>query len=256
MTTMIGAHPVITGRWPIDPALPTLIFVHGAALSKGLWQYQVADLSDAANTIALDLPGHGASIGKGYDDVAGYADAVIDLMGHVPCKETVLCGLSMGGAIALEILIRRPDAAVAAVLMNTGARLKVLPLIFETIEKDFQQYLELSAQFCLGPDCDRNRIIPLLSAMTTSAAEVAFGDFCACNAFDVMNELDRIQAPVLVITGEKDMITPPKYGQFLHANIAGSRMVSVPGAGHLSPIEQKQSVSSAIREFLFVRQWV
>lgn len=256
MTTMIGAHPVITGRWPIDPSLPALIFIHGAALSKGLWQYQVADLSDAANTIALDLPGHGASIGKGYDDVAGYADAVMDLMGHVPCKETVLCGLSMGGAIALEILIRRPDMAAAAVLMNTGARLKVLPLIFETIKKDFHQYLELTAQFCLGPDCDRNRIIPLLSDMTTSAPEVAFGDFCACNAFDVMNKLDCIQAPVLVITGEKDMITPPKYGQFLNANIAGSRILSVLGAGHLSPIEQSQSVSIAIREFLSARQWV
>jgi pimeloyl-ACP methyl ester carboxylesterase len=254
MTTMIGAHPVITGRWPIDPSLPTLIFIHGAALSKDLWQYQVADLSDAANTIALDLPGHGASIGKGFDDVAAYADAVMDLIAHVPCKETVLCGLSMGGAIALEILIRRPDAAVAAVLMNTGARLKVLPLIFETIEKDFNQYLELTAQFSLGPDSDRKRTIPLLSAMTTSDPQIALNDFHACNSFDVMNELDRIQAPVLVITGEKDMITPPKYGQFLHANIAGSRMVSVPGAGHLSPIEQSHSVSMAIREFLSARQ--
>ncbi len=255
MTNMIGAHPVITGRWPLDPYLPALIFVHGAGLSKDLWQYQVPDLYDVANTIALDLPGHGASIGKGYDDVAGYADAVMDLMGHIPCKKTVLCGLSMGGAIALEILIRRPDAADAAILMHTWARIKVLPLIFETIEKDFHQYFELTVQFSLGPDSDRKRIIPILSAMTTSDPQIALDDYRACNSFDVINKLDRIQVPVLVITGEKDMVTPPKYGQFLHANIAGSRMVSVPGAGHLSPIEQKQSVSSAIREFLSARQW-
>lgn len=250
MTTMIGPHPVITGRWPLDPSLPVLIFIHGAALSKGLWQYQVADLADVANTVALDLPGHGASTGKGCDHIAGYTDAVLDLIGHIRSEKTVLCGLSMGGAVALEILIRRPDAATAAICMHTGARLKVLSLIFETIEKDFPQYLDLAAQFSLGPDSDRKRIIPLLFAMTTNDSEVALGDFHACNTFDVMDELGRIQAPVLVMIGEKDMITPPKYGRFLQEHISGARIASVPGAGHLSPIEQNQAVSHAIRDFL------
>jgi pimeloyl-ACP methyl ester carboxylesterase len=249
-TTMIGAHPVIAGRRPFDPSLPVLIFIHGAALSKGLWQYQINDLADTANTIAMDLPGHGESMGKGYDHIAGYADAVLDLMGRVRSDKTILCGLSMGGAIALEILIRHPHAAAAAICMNTGARLNVLPLIFDTIEKDFQRYLELSAQFSLAPESDCAGIIPMLSAMTTSVPEIALGDFHACNAFDVMDELCRIQAPVLVMTGEKDMITPSKYGKFLHDHIPGAQLVSIAGAGHLSPIEQNQAVSLAVRDFL------
>ncbi len=254
MILQIGPHPVATGRWPIDPALPTLLFIHGAALSKALWQYQMVELADAANTIAVDLPGHGASNAGSCDRVSGYTEAVLDLIGRISASDIIICGLSMGGAIVLDILIRYPKAVSAGICMHTGARLKVLPLIFETIETNFQQYLELTAQFSLGPDSDKDRIMPLLSAMTTHNPGVAFNDFTACNTFDVMDDLTGISAPTLVMTGEKDMITPPKYGRFLHDNIAGSCLVSIPGAGHLSPIEQSGLVSNAIREFLSNRQ--
>jgi pimeloyl-ACP methyl ester carboxylesterase len=250
MTDQIGSHPVITGRWPLDPSLPALIFIHGAAMSKDLWQYQILELADAANTIAVDLPGHGASNVRSFDCVSDYADALLELIREIKAPKTIVCGLSMGGAIVLDLLIRHPKAVSAGICMHTGARLKVLPVIFETIETNFQQYLELAAQFSLGPGSDKDRILPLLSAMTTDDPRVALNDFTACHNFDVMASLAAVTVPTMVITGENDMITPPKYGRFLHDQITGSRLVSIPGAGHLSPIEQSGLVSGSIREFL------
>jgi pimeloyl-ACP methyl ester carboxylesterase len=113
MTDQIGSHPVITGRWPLDPSLPALIFIHGAAMSKDLWQYQILELADAANTIAVDLPGHGASNGRSFDCVSDYADALLELIREIKAPKTIVCGLSMGGAIVLDLLIRHPKAVSA-----------------------------------------------------------------------------------------------------------------------------------------------
>ncbi|MEZ4549973.1 MAG: alpha/beta fold hydrolase [Desulfobacterales bacterium] len=141
-----------TGRWC---RINHLIFVHGAALSKSLWTAQVEGLSDAANTLAIDLPGrNGSSAGSGDissagDIIADYAASVRALVDHLTIQAPVLCGLSMGGAVVQSLLINHPDAFKAAVLMNTGARLKVMPLIFESIQK-ITQHLDLVVDFAVS----------------------------------------------------------------------------------------------------------
>jgi pimeloyl-ACP methyl ester carboxylesterase len=80
-----GGIGFVAGHWPLDPDKPTLIFIHGSALTNVFWESQVKFLSEFANTVAVDLPGHGTSQGPGKENISDYAQLVmdfIDLMRH------------------------------------------------------------------------------------------------------------------------------------------------------------------------------
>ncbi len=241
---------VLAGNWPLEPEKPTLIFIHGAALSKGFWTAQVEDLSDIANTIAIDLPGHLDSTGPACDQISDCAAAVVNLIEKIQAPNPVLCGLSMGGAVAQELLISRPESFSAAILMHTGARLKVFPFIFESIEKDYSQYLDFAVDFSVSQKSDKTKIKALMKDVAVTKADVALKDFTACDQFDVMARLNEIKAKVLVVVGDEDNITPAKYGEFLHQTIPGAELAVIAEAGHLSPIEKPEEVNQIIRDFL------
>lgn len=245
-----GDISFMAGNWPLDTGRPTVIFLHGAALSKNLWEAQVKALSDIANTIAIDLPGHKGSAGDACDRISDYALSVSRFVEDLKILSPILCGMSMGGAIAQELLITRPDIFRSAMLMHTGARLKVLPFLFETIQKDYASYLDLVVQFSISKKSDHAKIKTLMDDIAVLSQDVALKDFTACDRFDVMAQLGQIQAKVLVVTGNDDAVTPPKYGDFLQKNIPDAKIARIADAGHLSPIEKPEQVSQLIREFI------
>lgn len=240
----------LAGCWPLRPERPTLVMIHGAALSKGLWSDQVAGLSDIVDTIALDLPGHRDSGRPACHRIEDYAASVDRFIDALSIPTPVLCGLSMGGAVALELLLSRPGRYQTAILMHTGARLKVLPFLFEAIQQDFNNYLGLAASFSISKTSDAGRIQVILKEISELSAEVALEDFRACDCFDVMEKTRDVRARVLVVIGEDDAVTPPKYGRYLKDTIPGAQLVCIPRAGHLSPLETPEAVNRAIRGFL------
>jgi pimeloyl-ACP methyl ester carboxylesterase len=246
----IGDTAFIAGRWPLDPGLPTVVFVHGSGGSSVLWRAQVEALAEEMNTVALDLPGHGASGGKGTASVAGYAAAVEGFISALRPPRPIPCGLSLGGAIVLHLLLEGKGKYEAAILANTGARLRVLPLIFETIQRDYEAFVAGTRSMSISSKTDPRRIEPLLESMAACPPEVALGDFRACDAFDVMERLGEIAVPVLVLTASDDRLTPVKYGNYLAEHIPNSRLVYIEDAGHLSPMERPEEVTRAIRDFV------
>jgi pimeloyl-ACP methyl ester carboxylesterase len=254
LTQQIGDYSFIAGTWPLDSHKPTLIFIHGSATSKGLWQYQMDALLDLVNTVALDLPGHGQSKGNSFDRISAYARSVIEFMDAIQPGQVIICGLSMGGAVAQELLIHYPDRFCAGILMHTGAKLKVMPLIFETIRKDYRQYHELMIQFAMARETDKSLMTDLLKDVVALSPEVALNDFYACDSFNVIDQLQRITLPVLVVVGDEDNITPPKYGEFLTSKVSNARLVTINGAGHISPLEKPSTVNRVIRDFLLETQ--
>ncbi len=247
---IIDDFGILAGNWPMDPEKPTLIFIHGAALSKGFWAAQVEDLSGIANTIAIDLPGHKDSKGTAFDQISDCAAVVAQFIEKIKVPNPLLCGLSMGGAVVQELLISRPELFSAAILMHTGARLKVFPFIFESIEKDYSQYLDFAVDFSVSQTSDKTKLKALMKDVAVTKADVALKDFTACDQFDVMARLNEIKAKVLVVVGDEDNITPAKYGEFLHQTIPGAELVVIAEAGHLSPIEKPEEVNQIIRDFL------
>jgi pimeloyl-ACP methyl ester carboxylesterase len=238
------------GAWPLVPERPTVVFVHGSGGSHVLWGPQVQMLAGDMNTVALDLPGHGASAGPACDRVADYAAIVARFIARLGARRNVACGLSLGGAIVLQMLLDYPDKLAGAVLAGTGARLRVLPAIFEAIAADYPGFVALQGQIGASPATDPRKLAPIQGATADCPPAVTAGDFRACDRFDVMARLGEIDRPVLVICGADDKLTPPKYSDYLVQQIRGARGVRIPRAGHLAPLEQPADVVNAIRAFV------
>jgi pimeloyl-ACP methyl ester carboxylesterase len=246
----IGGIGFISGRWPLDLDKPTLIFLPGAALTGIFWEPQLSYLKDVANTVAVDLPGHGASQGPGKESISDYARSVIDFIDLIEAPRPVPCGLSMGGAIALQLLINNRDRFPAGILINTGARLRVLPLIFETIQKNYDDFVEMLCVSAISTRSDTEKLRAVIEACSKCRPDVVLGDFKACDSFDVMEKLGLIEVPVLVLAASDDNVTPAKYGIFLEKNIKNATLVNIENAGHLSPIEKPHEVNRSIHDFL------
>ncbi len=240
----------VASEWPLEAAKPTVICIHGAGGSHVLWQGQVAGMAEKANVVAVDLPGHGESAEDGMGSIEDYARAVADFIRAIDAPYPVPCGLSMGGAITQQLLLDRPELCRAGVLIGTGARLRVMPVILQTIEQNFAGYIDSFIAFAASEKTDPERLRPIAEATARCRPAVALGDFKACDAFDVMGRLPSIQAPVLVITSEEDKLTPPKYGAFLEEKIPNATRVHIQEAGHLVPAEKPDEVNRAILNFL------
>ena len=230
---------------------PALVLVHGAGGDHTTWMRQLEGLTDSATVVALDLPGHGASSGDGCRAVADYAAAVRGFLAALGRGAVVLGGHSMGGAIAQTVALTAPELLAGLVLVGTGARLRVFPKLFELMEKDYAE----GVAFVTGYAWSRSSPEALRAGgrRTTSATRpaVTIGDFTACDGFDVMDRrIGQVRLPTLVIVGEDDELTPPKYSEFLAQAIQGARLARVPRAGHYVSLEQPDEVNHAIRSFL------
>jgi pimeloyl-ACP methyl ester carboxylesterase len=245
----VGDISFVCGSWPLDDNKSTIVFIHGAGGSNYLWRSQVNALADRVNTVALDLPGHGKSDGEGCQNVAAYAASVTAFVEAIEAPRPIPCGLSMGGAITLQLLIDNPQRFPAAVLISTGARLKVLPAIFEAIQTDYPGFLEMLDRFAFAPTTARDVRRAFIEDSAACAPEITYGDFMACNGFDVTGQLSGIDVPVLVMTAEEDRLTPVKYGEYLEKNLDRAARCHIREAGHIAPVEQPNAVNRAIREF-------
>lgn len=246
----MGGIGFTSGHWPLDPEKPTLIFIHGAASNNAFWKSQLIFFSEIVNTVAIDLPGHGTSRSPGKEKVSDYAEAVLNFIDLIQAPRPIPCGLSMGGAITQQLLVSHRDRFPAGILINTGARLKVIPSIFETIEKNYRDFVEMLFIFAISRKSSAEKLRAEIEASTICPPAVASGDFRACDGFNVVDALGLIEVPVLVLTATDDNLTPLKYGTFLADSIKNAELVTIQDAGHFSPIEKPNEVNMAINNFL------
>jgi pimeloyl-ACP methyl ester carboxylesterase len=215
-----------------------------------MWTDLAGSLSETANTVSLDLRGHGRSPGAGRSTIEEHARDVVDLVRRLDTPLPVPCGLSMGGAVVQQLLVVHPEDFPAGILMNTGPKLKVMPLIFDTIARDYGAFVDLLCRTAVHAGNFSPELREKIVQVTRCEPETALRDFRACDRFDLMERIGSIRVPVLVISGEEDLITPPRYGEFLAGAIPGAVHARLTGTGHLSPLERPGEVCRVIREFL------
>jgi pimeloyl-ACP methyl ester carboxylesterase len=156
----------------------------------------------------------------------------------------------MGGAIVQTLALTHPEVMKGIVLVGTGARLKVFPMILEGIRNNFEETVRKIVPFTLSPKASSELIERGINEMLQCRPEVLYGDFVACDRFDLMNEIEKIVLPTLILYGDDDQLTPVKYSQFLHSRIKGSKMEVLPDAGHMVMMESSQAFNEKIREFI------
>jgi len=241
----IEIHYDLTGGGP-----RTCLFVHGSGGSTMSWIRQLQGLADTTRVVALDLPGHGQSGGEGCSQIEDYVRLVRAFAETAQLGKVVLGGHSMGGAVAQAFALAHPERLDGLILVGTGARLRVLPKIFELLRSDYPE----GVRFINGRAFSSSTAQALKDAARARSLEtrshVTIGDYTACNGFDVMERLGALRIPTLVIGGEDDQLTPPKYARYLARTIPGAVLVMVEQAGHYVHLEQPEVVNQAIRAFL------
>lgn len=228
---------------------PAVVLVHGAGGSHLHWPGPLRRLPDV-RVYALDLPGHGRSGGEGREYVEAYAADVVGFLDALGLEAAILIGHSMGGAIVQRVALDEPRRVAGLVLVGTGARLRVAPALLEGLEQDFPAVVRLMAEWAWGPGADATLIAEGQRLMEEAGPQVLQRDFLACDRFDVRQDVGRITAPTLVITGSEDRMTPPRFGQWLADHIPAAQFCLVAGAGHMVALERPQEVARAVVQWM------
>jgi pimeloyl-ACP methyl ester carboxylesterase len=239
-----------TGRRGILERRETVLFIHGAGGGQYTWSYQKGYFEKEFNPIIIELPGHGESEGEGEEEIVRYAVHVNAFLKAFGSQKVFLVGHSMGGAIVQILALTRPEVMKGIVLVGTGAKLKVFPMILEGIRNDFEETVRKIVPFTLSPKAPSELIERGINEMLQCHPEVLYGDFLACDRFDFMKEVERINLPTLILCGEDDQLTPVKYSQLLHSRIKGSKMEVLPDAGHMVMMESSQAFNEKINGFI------
>jgi pimeloyl-ACP methyl ester carboxylesterase len=239
-----------TGEKGISPDRPTLVLLHGAGGSAQTFLHQLRQLDRSMNVMALELPGHGSTPGPGRDTISGYAAWVEENFSSFPIKSFFLLGHSMGGAIALELALCSWSRIKGLILIATGAELRVSAKILEGLAKQPEPTLALINQWCFPPDTDPLLVQQSLELLRQTPIQVTYNDFQACNRFDRSENISTITLPTLILGGERDVMTPPAFSEALQKQILNSKLVRVPGAGHLVMLENPREVNQAIGTFI------
>ncbi len=227
-----------------------VLFIHGAGGGQYTWSCQKSFFEKEFNPIIVELPGHGESGGEGGQEIVTYAEQVYAFLKTMGVKKVFLVGHSMGGAIVQTLALTRPEGIKGIVLVGTGARLRTLPMILNGIKDNFKETIPKIVQYAYSRKAPPDLIEDGVAQMLKCRPEVLHGDFSACDRFDVMKEVEKIDLPTLILCGEDDALTPVLYSQFLHNRIKGSKLEVLRNAGHMVMMESPQAFNEKIREFI------
>ena len=206
-------------RREISEKRETVLFIHGAGGGQLSWIFQKGFFEKEFNPIIIELPGHGESGGEGEEEIERYADHVYGFLKALNLQQLFLVGHSMGGAIVQTLALTHPEMIRGIVLVGTGARLKVLPAVLNGIKNNFEETVRKIVRYAFSRKASPELIEGGIEHLMKCRPQVLYGDFLACDRFDLMKEVEKIDLPTLIICGEEDELTPVKYSEFLHHHI-------------------------------------
>ena len=242
-----------------------LVLLHAFPLDHSMWAFQ-EPLAEQVRLVVPDLRGFGGSDEAVPESIAALADDVVALLDAVHVAgPAVICGISMGGYVAQHVAARHPDRVAAVILVATK------------LEADSAEAragrTDLAAKVGrLGLGILADAMIPRLLADSAEArrapgradvesllrrtilaqrVETVQTALAALGARPDMTEpLRQLRAPALLVAGAEDAITPPECLQAAEAIIPRAKLLIVPAAGHMVPLEQPAVFNAAVLEFL------
>jgi pimeloyl-ACP methyl ester carboxylesterase len=229
-------------------SLPTLLLLPGLLCDARLWREQVAGLADCAQCVVADLT---------LDDRLGPMAA--RALAALPEGPVSVAGLSMGGYVALEVMRQAAPRISRLALLDTSARADTPEqsrrrrgLLALSEAGHFRGVTPRLLPSLLHPD---NLAGPLGAEVMAMAERVGRPAFhrqqrAIMHRSDSRPDLPFIRVPTLVAVGEGDVLTPPELAAEMAAAIPGARLASLPGCGHLPPMEAPGLVTQLLREWL------
>jgi pimeloyl-ACP methyl ester carboxylesterase len=241
---------------------PPLVLLHGyVGDGRSTWRRQLEELSDEFTVVAWDAPGAGQSSDPPESfRLADYADCLAAFAAALGLQRPHVAGLSFGGTLALELCRRHPGVPRTLVLASAYAGWAgSLPP--REVERRLGQALDLAD---VPPDRFAREVIPTLfsasaSPQTVEEVVASVSEFHPAGLramarsvaeADLRDMLAGIDVPTLLVYGDEDVRAPLDVAEELHASIPGSRLVVLPGAGHVCNVEAAERFNTAVRSFL------
>jgi pimeloyl-ACP methyl ester carboxylesterase len=244
----------------------SLLLIHGFPHRGALWDPVRAELSvleggQSWSVLAPDLRGFGDAPAAASPSIDAYADDLLALLDARGVARAVVCGLSMGGYVALALWRRHPTRVRALVLADTRAgaddaaqRARRVELAARARAEGSEAVAEAQLSGAVGKTT-RARHPERAESLRVLMASVPVGGIVA--ALDAMRErpdatplLAGITVPTLVVVGDEDVLTPPREARALAAAVPGARLVEIPDAGHVSCWERPDAFAAALADFL------
>ena len=241
---------------------PVIIFIHGFPLNKSMWDMQVETLKENYRVITYDIRGHGNS-DPGMDEffIELFVNDLLGLMEKLGIEKSILCGLSLGGYIALNAVLKYPDRFDGLILNDTQCIADTPEIkenrciaIIRIKENGVEQYADESIKKLFSPESftKKKNVIAEVKEMITSTPKQTL-----CNTLHALaerketcNRLEEINIPVLIMVGKEDKITPIAAAQQMHEKILNSKLEIIQQAGHLSNLENPIAFNTHLLKFL------
>ncbi|MBC2902729.1 alpha/beta fold hydrolase [Streptomyces cupreus] len=260
-TVRLSGVDVVYARVGDAPG-PPLVLVHGAGLDGRMWQPQIEALADDFTVVAWDEPGAGRSsdVPAGFG-LADYARALASVIEDLELGPAHVAGLSWGGTVVLELYRQRPELVRTLILVDTYAGWKgSLPADEVAARVVGAERMLAAPQFDPtlpglfargGPPAE---YAALFDAMQREVRPVAMAAQLYLMAeADLREVLPRIAVPTLLLWGEADVRSPLGVARDFAAAIADAELVLLPGAGHMSNLEDPEGFTRAVRAFCHAR---
>lgn len=239
-----------------EPGAPVLVLANSLGTNRRLWSEQLCDWAGDHRIICFDYPGHGSPVWRETPSVRAIAARLAQLLDHLDVERYAFCGLSMGGAVGMELAALHGDRMQRLVLSNTAASFGD-PAFWTAraqtaVDAGVAALADatLARWFTPGFAADHPSVVAFYRAMLC-ATEPSGYRWC-CNAvrdFDFRDRLAAIRQPTLVIGGAHDAATPPALGRELAAAIAGADYIEL-DAAHLGNAGAAPAFTAAVRAFL------
>ncbi|MFM9951631.1 MAG: alpha/beta fold hydrolase [Saprospiraceae bacterium] len=241
---------------------PAIIFIHGFPFNKSMWAGQIEALEDRYRLIAYDVRGHGDSdAGKEDFAIELFVNDLLSLMDALKLDRVILCGLSMGGYIAINAAIHYPKRFDALVLSDTQCaadtpegKTKRMKAIESIRENGVEKYAEESVKNLFAPESfstKEKEIVAIKEMILKTPEQVLSKTLLALSKRkETCSTLYKIKIPTLILVGESDNITPPAAAQLMHEKIQHSTLALIKHAGHLANLEHPAEFNKQLKLFL------
>ena len=249
-----------TGGQAFDPALPTIVLLHGAGMDHTVFALQARALAHhGRNLLAFDLPGHGRSDGPALHSIGALADWVLGAAAAAGAARFRVAGHSMGALVALETAARGGERVEAAALLGFVPEMRVHPDLLAAARAGAADAVELMTSWSFGAQgqLGGNRAPGLwlpggaLRLLQRADRASLAGDLAACDGYrDAAESAGKIRCPVLLLLGGEDRMTPAARGRAFAERFAAPRVVVLPGAGHMMMLEDPVASLVALRSVL------
>jgi pimeloyl-ACP methyl ester carboxylesterase len=248
-----------TAAHAIDPAKPTIVFVHGAGLDHSWWGLQSRYFGyHGRNVLAVDLPAHGRSEGPPLPSVGEMADWVFRLLDAARIATAGVVGHSMGSLVALECAARQPARVERIALLGTAYPMKVGETFLDAARRndhaayDMETIWGHAPQVPLGANPNPGMWMygDTLARLERLAPGVLYNDLLACHTYAGGEAAAaKLQCPALFVLGRRDQMTPPKAGLAFAQMIRGARVLQLAPSGHSLMAEAPDATLDALIEF-------